>query len=111
MYPDLIKVKVSLDNGEILGLECSGFISNHKKRSLPEFKFTDEQIKNKISPKASVSKINRTLIPTQSGGEIFCYEVLCSYKNTQFLIYLNSETLKQENILMLETNENGSLAI
>ena len=29
MYPDLIKVKVALDNGEILGIETTGYLNNH----------------------------------------------------------------------------------
>ncbi len=108
LYPDLIKVKVALDNGEILGLECSGYISNHKKRTLPGFKYTDEEVKAKISPKATPSKVAKVLIPTDSGNEIFCYEVVCSYKDKTFLVYLNAETLKQEDVLMAG---NGDVSI
>ena len=110
-YPDLVKVKVALDNGEILGLECSGYISNHCERELPQFRYSDSEIKNKISPKAETIKISKCIIPTESGGEIPCYEVLCKYKDKNFLVYLNCETLKEEDILMLVTGENGSLTM
>lgn len=110
-YSDLVKVKVSLDNGEILGLECSGYISNHKERILPSFSHSDEEIKNKISPKAEALKISKCQIPTEGGGEKFCYEVLCKYKDKNFLVYLNCETLLQEEILLLITTENGMLTI
>ena len=34
MYPDLIKVKVALDNGEILGIETTGYLNNHTQRDV-----------------------------------------------------------------------------
>ena len=40
MYPDLIKVKVALDNGEILGLESTGYLNNHQKRDISNVKIT-----------------------------------------------------------------------
>ncbi len=110
-YSDLVKVKVSLDTGEIAGLECGGYISNHKERTLPSFSHSEEEIKNKISPRAEALKIQKCIIPTMGGGEKFCYEVLCKYKDKNFLVYLNEENLQQEEILLLITTENGMLTI
>ena len=110
-YGDLVKVKVSLDSGEIAGLECSGYISNHKERTLPSFSHSEEEIKNKISPRAESLKIQKCVIPTKDGGEKFCYEVLCKYKDKKFLVYLNEENLRQEEILLLITTENAMLPL
>ena len=111
LYPDLIKVRVALDTGEVIGAELGGYIMNHKARQLPPFSHTDAGVLEKISPKATASSINKCLIPTKSGGETFCYEVHCSFDDKEFLIYLNAETLKQEDILILLVNENGTLTI
>lgn len=110
-YPDLVKVKIALDNGEMLGIECSGYIANHKKRDLPPFSHTEEEIKSKLSPKVTSEKITKCIIPTASKNETACYEVLCKYKDKTFLVYLNAQTLKEENILMLIETEQGSLTI
>jgi len=32
VYPDLIKVKIALDNGEVIGFESKGYLSNHTER-------------------------------------------------------------------------------
>ena len=32
MYPDLIKLKVALDDGEILGIETTGYLNNHTRK-------------------------------------------------------------------------------
>ena len=37
-YPDLIKVKVALDNGEIVGFESNGYLMNHRDRNLGHLK-------------------------------------------------------------------------
>ena len=32
VYPDLIKVRVALDNGEVLGIEATGYLNSHQER-------------------------------------------------------------------------------
>ena len=32
IYSDLIKVKIALDNGEVLGIESTGYLNNHTTR-------------------------------------------------------------------------------
>ena len=34
VYPDLIKVKMALDNGEVLGIETTGYLNSHTEREL-----------------------------------------------------------------------------
>ena len=42
VYPDLIKVKIALDNGEILGIETTGYLNSHKDREYTEPQITIE---------------------------------------------------------------------
>lgn len=42
-YPDLIKVKVALDNGEIVGFEANGYLMNHTQRDFGPPKLTEAQ--------------------------------------------------------------------
>ena len=34
-YPDLIKVRVSLSDGEIVGFDAAGYLLNHAERTFP----------------------------------------------------------------------------
>ena len=43
IYPDLIKLKLALDNGEILGFETTGYLNNHTVRSINTPKITLEE--------------------------------------------------------------------
>ena len=42
IYPDLIKVKVALDNGEVLGIETTGYLNNHTDRDVSKVKISKE---------------------------------------------------------------------
>ena len=36
VYPDLIKVKISLDNGQMVGFECKNYLISHRAREIEE---------------------------------------------------------------------------
>lgn len=111
-YPDLIKVSIALDNGEILGFDARGYIANHCERKIPSDQITEAEATEKISPKLDVKKIGKALIPTGTGSEIFCYEFLAKGENdADVLVYINCETGAEEQILILIENENGTLTV
>ncbi len=112
MYPDLIKVKVALDNGEIVGFDATQFLTNNYERPIEKPLLTPEQAQEKISPQAELKGSPRLCyIPTQSLREIYCYEFQATYKGDLFLIYINADTGEEEKILKLIQNENGTLTI
>ena len=69
-YPDLVKVKVALDTGEILGVESHGYIMNHKVRQNGNFKFSDAEVLAAISPKINADSLKRCLIPTDGSRRV-----------------------------------------
>lgn len=111
MYPDLIKVKVALDTGEIVGLEANGFLMNHKDRTLSQNLISEEECRSKVSSHAEIQTIRRCVIPLESLREVYCYEIKCKVNEKTFLIYLNAETGHEEDILILIESKNGSLTI
>ncbi|MGE4283397.1 MAG: germination protein YpeB [Clostridia bacterium] len=112
VYPDLIKVKVALDNGEIVGFESQGYIMAHQDaRELPSIKVTEEAAKGKISKRLKVSSSRKAVIPLESKKEVLCYEFKGKFDNKDFLIYINAETGKEEKILILLETPNGILTM
>ncbi len=112
MYPDLIKVKVAMDNGEIVGFDSTPFLTTNYKRSLKEPKLSKEEARDKVSMRAEIEKEPKLcIIPTDAFGEIYCYEFEASYKGDKFLIYINVDTGEEEKILRMIQNENGTLMI
>ncbi|MGI6684428.1 MAG: germination protein YpeB [Bacillota bacterium] len=111
VYPDLVKVNVSLDNGQITGFESTGYLMQHEERKLPEPKLTIEEAAQKLNPLLNVKSKRLTLIPTETGKEVLCYEFKGSYKEDEFLVYINALDGVEEQILQLLHTPGGTWAM
>ena len=109
IYPDLIKLKLALDNGEILGFETTGYLNNHTVRSINTPKITLEEAKGKLNKNLDITSSGMAIIPTEWKTEILCYEFKGKVDNTDFLVYINCDTGKEENILVIINAPNGIL--
>ncbi|HBY21057.1 MAG: germination protein YpeB [Clostridiales bacterium GWE2_32_10] len=107
IYPDLIKVKTSLINGDIVGFESMGYIMTHKERVLPTPKITPEAAKGEVNKTFQIERVKLTLIPLDSKKEVLCYELKGKNEGKDFLVYVNAVTAKHEKILELIKNQNG----
>lgn len=111
VYPDLVKVKIAMDNGEILGLESSGYLNSHEERTISEAKITINQAKENLNSNLQIQSEGRAIIPTKWKTEILCYEFKGKVEDTEFLVYVNCETGKEEDILVVVDNENGEITM
>ncbi len=110
MYPDLIKVKIALDNGEVLGIESTGYLNSHKDiRELKDKKISKEEAVKLINPKLEIKYTGLAIIPTQWKSEIECWEIKGRAEDNDFIVYINVETGKEEDILMIIDTPNGTL--
>lgn len=109
VYPDLIKLKVALDNGEILGMETSGYLNNHTVRDISKAKISKEQAKSNLNKNLEITSEGLSIIPTEWKTEILCYEFKGKINDTDFLVYINAETGREENILVIIDTPNGIL--
>jgi len=109
MYADLIKAKIALDNGEVIGLETTGYLNSHYQREIPTEKISIQTARNHLSSKAQVTSENLAMIPTEWKTEKFCYEFKGKIENIDFIAYINAETGEEEDILIVTNTENGTL--
>lgn len=91
IYTDLIKLKIALDNGEIMGMETTGYLNNHTQRNIPQAKITMEEAKQSLNKKLKLTSEGLAIIPTEWKTEIFCYEFKGKINDTDFLVYVNAE--------------------
>ncbi len=111
LYPDLIKVKVALDNGEILGIETTGYLNNHKQRKFPKTKITQEEAKKSLNKNLELKSEGLAMIPTKWQTEILCYEFKGKVEEKEFLVYINVENGREEDILIIHNTPNGTLTM
>lgn len=109
MYPDLIKVKVALDDGEILGIETTGYLNSHTKRDLEEPKVSKEKAKESLNKDLNIESEELAVIPTEWKTEVLCWEFEGNIDGLDFIVYVNAETGKEEDILIITNTPNGIL--
>ena len=109
IYADLMKVKIALDNGEIIGLETTGYLNNHYVRQIPTPKISIESARNNLSAKSQITSQGLAIIPTEWKTEKFCYEFKGKIENVDFIAYINAKTGEEEDILIVTNTENGTL--
>lgn len=112
MYPDLVKIKIAMDNGEMLGFESQGYLMSHtENRELNPVNVFYEQAKELISPVVTVTDSNMAVIPKEGGREVLCYEFITTLNDKKFIIYINATNGAEEQILMLIENNDGVLTL
>lgn len=111
IYPDLIKVKIALDNGDIVGFESKGYLYSHSERNIPEPKITLEEARDMIGDRMEIISSGLAIIPTDYKTELFTYEFKGKLNDKDFLVYINAETGKEEKILMIVDTPNGILTM
>lgn len=111
VYPDLIKVKIALDNGEVLGIESTGYLNSHTERKETTPTLSLEKAKEKLNPKLNIESEGLAIIPTEWKTEILCYEFKGKVDETEFLVYINAQNGREENILVIIETPGGILTM
>ena len=108
-YPDLIKVGVSLSDGSIVTLDARDYLMNHVRRTVPDEAVTAEQAAASVTPGLQVKNIKKAVIPTGGGYEKYAYELLCADAGQDVLIYVDTVTGQEDDILLLLYADGGTL--
>lgn len=111
VYSDLIKLKIALDTGEVLGIETTGYLNSHYVRNFVNPKITQDQAREKINKNLKITDEGMALIPTEYQTEILCWEFKGYVDDRQFLVYINVETGKEEDVLVILETLNGTLTM
>ena len=83
---------------------------NHTERELPAPKNSIQAAQAILSPELTVQSGALTLISLNSTQEVLCYEFACKGQNDEdILVYVNTDTLQEENILLLLKTDGGTL--
>lgn len=112
IYPDLVKVSVSLADGSLTGFEAQGYLTNHRPRRLPEPEVEQARAEMAVSTLLTVKGRHLAVIPSRGEHEVLCWEFLCEDQEGGHVItYINALTGAEEKLLLLLEDENGTLAV
>ena len=110
-YPDLVKVKISLVNKKVVGMEATNYYTNHKTRNIDKKILKLKNARNKVSKDFKITKERLALIPTETNSEKLCYEFKGTKDKETFIIYINAKTGDEENILKVVEADDSILTM
>lgn len=112
IYPDLVKVSLALDNGEVVGFEALGYLMSHHKRDLPEPKIDADEARSRVAAGLEVTgEVRLAVIPLETREEVLTWEVPTRLGDDRFLVYINAETGDEENILRIVRSGEGEMTL
>lgn len=110
LYPDLVKVKVDLQNGNVIGYDAISYLTNHKERELEKPTISIDSARALIDDSFVVENERLVLSPLDYNREVLCYEFKCSRDNAIFYFYIGATSGIQENLLkVVETSDGNKL--
>ena len=110
LYPDLVKVQVSLADGAIIGLEAAGYLMNHVARTLEIPALSERDAVERIGGALTPQSARLCLIP-DNAGEFLCYEVRATSGRDTFLVYIDAVTGIERKLMQVISDENGALVM
>jgi len=110
LYPDQIKVQISMETGAVVGAECTQYWMNHAKREALVPLLAKEEAQQMLSSRLNVERSRLCVIPTDA-GEKLCWEFGGSFAGAQYYAYVDAETGEAAEILRMEQTADGETAI
>ncbi|HEX3031714.1 MAG TPA: germination protein YpeB [Bacillota bacterium] len=111
VYPDLVKVQVALDNGQVVGFDGTGYLVSHHNRTIEKPKVTVEEAQRTVASQVKVERKQEAIIPLESGKELLTWEFKATFNGETYFIYVNASNGNEERILKVLKTANGTLAM
>jgi spore germination protein len=99
-YPEMVKLQVAQDNGEVMGCDFIPFLSFNEpnNHTVPKPKYSEERVRRLLNPHLKQPRVRLAQVLDEMYNKVLCYEVAGTQGNDRFLIYYNASTGKEEKI-------------
>ena len=109
LYPDLVKVKINMVTGTIVGYDATSYFTNHTDRSLSKGGLTVDDVKGKVPERFEIVSSRKVLSPLDYNREVVCIEIEALDNESTYYFYFNAQTGDVENVLKVIKTDNGNL--
>ena len=109
LYPDLVKVKVNMVSGTVVGYDATSYFTNHVDRTLSKGELTLSEADNKLPSRITKVQSRYVLSPLDYNREVVCVEVEATEGQNTYYFYYNAQTGDLENVLKVIKTDNGNL--
>lgn len=106
VYPDSIKVKVALDDGNIVGFAANDYLKNNRDDEIETPHLSLEDAKQYLNPNVTIMEDRLAIIENELGEKVLCYEFIGTMKHDDtYRIYINAENGIEEKVEKLQKAE------
>jgi len=110
LYPDQVKLQLSMATGRVVGAECSQYLMNHGPRGDLTPAITQEQAGEMLSSRLEAGEGRLCVIPTDA-GERLCWEFRGTFSGETYYVYIDASTGEAAQILRISRTAQGEAAI
>ena len=110
LYPDQVKLQVSMDSGAVVGAECSQYWMNHVRREGLTPGIAEQTARETLSARLEVRSSRLCVIP-DNAGERLCWGFEGSYAGTVYWAFVDANTGEAAQILQVADTQDGELAL
>ncbi|MDE6967121.1 MAG: germination protein YpeB [Clostridia bacterium] len=105
-YADMVKLKISLDTGEVIGYEGLNYAFNHTKRDLKKPTISEEQAVLNVSAVLENIEVRLVTIPWNTINEKMAYEIVGELGGEKYFVYVDAFNGDELNVLrMIDSNQ------
>ena len=110
LYPDQVKVQISMDDGAVVGAECTQYLTNHEQRTLASPQVSVERAQEMLSGKLEVKSSRLCVIPEES-GERLCWGFEGEFAGETYWVFIDAVTGQPAQILRVISTQDGQTAV
>ena len=110
LYPDQVKVQVSMQSGTVVGAECTQYLANHEKREALEPGLTIEKAQDMVSSKLEVKNVRLCVIP-KGEREILCWGFEGVHQGNAYWVFIDAASGEAADILRVMDTPQGEMAL
>lgn len=116
LYPDLVKVQVRMDTGDVVGLEANNYWMNHVARENLTPSLSESEARLNVSGRLTVTASRLCVIPVDDGlqtgvTEKLCWEFDGTWSGSRYLIYIDARTGDEIKVLKEVAGNGGTMTI
>ena len=110
LYPDQVKLQVSMESGAVVGAECMQFLMNHTQRVGLVPTVSEQEAREALSVRLTVLSSRLCVIP-DGDRERLCWGFEGSYAGTVYWAFVDANTGEAAQILQVADTQDGELAL
>lgn len=109
MYPDMIKLKISLESGQIIGYEGLNYAFNHTSREKVDGGISENKVLSEAKVALDNIQIRRVVIPINVSEELHCYELVGELDGEKYFIYVDIISGNEVKVMRMIDSNQGEL--